>query len=63
MTHNSKEKRNIFINYSFNSFHSERLRKLIDNKNISIDRFRYLCSAISAAEEENNPFWLPKNMN
>ena len=46
MTNHSKEKRNIFIKYSFNYFHSEKLRKLIDNENISIDRFRYLCSVI-----------------
>lgn len=39
MTNHSKEKRNIFIKYSFNYFHSEKLRKLIDNENISIDRF------------------------
>jgi len=62
MTHNSKEKLNIFIDYSFNSFHSERLRNLIDDENISVDRFRYLCSVISAAEEENEPYWLPKSM-
>ena len=43
MTNHSKEKLNIFRDYSFNYFHSEKLRKLIDNKNISIDRFRYLC--------------------
>lgn len=63
MTHNSKAKLNIFRDYSFNYFHSEKLRKLIDNENISIDRFRYLCSVISAAEKENEPYWLPKRMN
>ena len=63
MTNHSKEKRNIFIKYSFNYFHSEKLRKLIDNENISIDRFRCLCSVISAAEKENEPYWLPKRMN
>lgn len=63
MTNHSKEKLNIFAKCSFNAFHSEKLRKLIDNKNISIDRFRYLCSAISAAEKENEPYWLPKRMN
>lgn len=63
MTNHSKEKRNIFIKYSFKYFHSEKLRKLIDNENISIDRFRYLCSVISAAEKENEPYWLPKRMN
>ena len=63
MTNHSKEKRNIFIKYTFNYFHSEKLRKLIDNENISIDRFRYLCSVISAAEQENEPYWLPKRMN
>lgn len=63
MTNHSKEKRNIFIKYSFNYFHSEKLRKLIDNENISIDRFRYLCSVISGAEKENEPYWLPKRMN
>lgn len=62
MTHNSKEKLNIFTHYIFNSFHSEKLRNLIDDKNVSIDRFRYLCSVMSAAEKENEPFWLPKIM-
>ena len=62
MTNVSKEKLNIFENYSFNYFHSEKLRKLINDKNVSIDRFRYLCSVITAAEKENEPFWLPKRM-
>ena len=62
MTNHSKEKRNIFIKYCFNSFHSEKLRNFIDDKNISIDRFRYLCSVMSAAEKENEPFWLPKEL-
>ena len=63
MTNVSKEKLNIFKNYSFNYFHSEKLRKLINDKNVSIDRFSYLCSVITAAEKENEPFWLPKRMN
>lgn len=63
MTNDSNKKLNIFTHYSFNYFHSERLRNLIDDKNISVDRFRYLCSVISAAEEENEPYWLPKSMN
>lgn len=62
MTNDSNKKLNIFIEYYFNSFHSERLRNLIDDENISVDRFRYLCSVISAAEEENEPYWLPKSM-
>lgn len=62
MTNHSKEKLNIFVYHTFNSFHSEKLRKLIDDENISVDRFRYLCSVISAAEEENEPCWLPKSM-
>lgn len=62
MTNGSNKKLNIFANYTFNSFHLEKLRNLIDDKNISIDRFRYLCSVMSAAEKENKPFWLPKRM-
>lgn len=62
MTNDSNKKLNIFVYYIFNSFHSEKLRKLIDDENISVERFRYLCSAISAAEEANEPYWLPKRM-
>lgn len=63
MTNDSNKKRKIFTEDSFNSFHSEKLCKLIDDGSISVDRFRYLCSVISAAEKENEPYWLPKRMN
>jgi hypothetical protein len=62
MTNGSNKKLNIFANYTFNSFHLEKLRNLIDDKNISVDRFRYLCSAISTAEKEGETYWLPKSM-
>lgn len=36
MTNYSKEKRNIFIKYCFNSFHSEKLRNFIDDKIVGV---------------------------
>lgn len=39
MTNNTFKKLNIFLDYDFNEFHTEKLRSLIEDENVSVDRF------------------------
>ena len=62
MTNNTFKKLNIFLDYDFNEFHTDKLRSLIEDENVSVDRFRYLCTMFASAEENNDPYWTPKYM-
>lgn len=62
MTDNTSNKLDIFLDYDLNEFHTEKLYSLIEDENVSVDRFRYLCAAFASAEENNDPYWTPKCM-
>lgn len=56
------EKLNLYLDTELNEFHAEKLANLIEDENVSVGRFRYLCSIIASAEKNNKPNWLPKCM-
>ena len=47
----------------YNVFYTYQLLGAIQDEKVSMDRFRYLCSAFASAEAHDDHNWVPKNFN
>ena len=57
------EKINELLLKEYNVFYTYQLLGAIQDEEVSMDRFRYLCSAFASAEANDDNSWVPRNFN